>query len=260
MAPVDYRKQTTLITGASAGIGREFARALAARGSDLVLVARRKDRLEELAAELSVRTTVIPFDLSEPAAGERLSAEVAARGLSVTSVINNAGFGSHGPFHTLDPRRLRDEVAVNVAAVADISRAFVERLRSAGVGVLVNVGSLGSYQPGPGMAQYAATKAFVLSLTEALWYESRGTGLRVLSLAPGLTRTEFFDVVGTDSMARYGRFETPQQVVAYGLKALDRRNPPPSVQSGVTNRVAIRATRLLTRRRVVMIGGLADRR
>ncbi|GAA2588108.1 SDR family oxidoreductase [Winogradskya consettensis] len=257
MTPVDYRNQTTLITGASAGIGREFARALARRGSGLALVARRRGRLDTLAAELEVPTTVIPFDLSEPAAGERLAAEIAGRGLSVTSVINNAGFGSYGNFHELDPGRLRDEIAVNVAAVADITRAFLPTLRAAGTGVLVNIASLGSYQAGPHMAQYAATKAFVLSLTEAVWQESIGTGLRVLSLAPGLTRTEFFDVVGNDSMTRFGRFQTPEQVVAYGLSVLDRRNPPPSVISGLPNRITANAGRLLTRRRIVLIGGVA---
>ncbi|MGV9245507.1 SDR family NAD(P)-dependent oxidoreductase [Streptomyces sp. NPDC003710] len=120
-------------------------------------------------------------------------------GLSVTSVINNAGFATFGPFHQADPDRLRREISVDVTAVADISRAFIEQLRTAGRGVLVNVASMAAYQPNPRMALYGATKAFVLSLTEALWEESRGTGLRVLALSPGATQTEFFDVVGTTS-------------------------------------------------------------
>lgn len=251
MTPVDHRSQTTLITGASSGIGREFARALAARGSSLVLVARRRDRLEELAASLAVPVTVLPLDLTEAGAGARLAAATERLGVRVTSVVNNAGFGTQGPFHTEDPAVQRDMIAVNIAALTDISRAFVAPLRAAGTGFLVNVASLASYQPGPNMAVYAATKAYVRSFTEALWQESRGTGLRVLSLAPGLTRTEFFDVVGNDSLLRGSTgtgVQTPRQVVDYGLRVLDRRDPPPSAQSGLINRATGLLTRYLPRR------------
>ncbi|HZX37735.1 MAG TPA: SDR family NAD(P)-dependent oxidoreductase, partial [Streptomyces sp.] len=121
MNAVDYRGQTTLITGASAGIGTEFARRLAQRGSHVILVARRQERLDKLAAELTaahgVQATVIPLDLSLPAAGQTLAEEVARRGLTVTSVVNNAGFGTFGPFHREDPQRLREEISVDVAGV-----------------------------------------------------------------------------------------------------------------------------------------------
>jgi uncharacterized protein len=256
MTAVDYRNQTTLITGASSGIGTEFARRIAARGSDVVLVARRRDRLEKLAAELDVKATVIPLDLSRPDAGQALSEEVADRGLRITSLINNAGFGTHGPFHSEDPQRLTEELNVNIASLVGISRAFIEPLRSAGTGVLVNVASLAAYQSSPNMAVYAATKAFVLSFTEALWGEARGTGLRVLALSPGLTRTEFFDVVGTDVMAQRATFQTPGEVAGFGLRVLDRRNPPPSAVSGRLNRVLSTGSRLLTRRRTVVVSGL----
>src|SRR5436190_820567 len=131
MTPVDYRGQTTLLTGASAGIGAEFARHLAARGSDLVLVARREDRLRALAAELetglepgqkSVRVTVIPADLSRAGAGAELAAEVRSRGLRVTSLVNNAGFGTFGYFHEEDAARLAEEIAVDVTAVVELTR------------------------------------------------------------------------------------------------------------------------------------------
>jgi uncharacterized protein len=201
-SPVDYRGQTTLITGASSGIGAEFAHQLAERGSDLILVARRLDRLESLAEKLSqrfgVRVEAIALDLSQPAVGAILAAEVERRGLHVTSLINNAGFGTYGRFHEEDAERVRKEIALDVSTLVDISHAFIGALRS-GTGFLMNVASNAAYQPTPNMAVYGAAKAFVLSFTEALWYESRGTGLRLLALSPGATSTEFFDVIGTDA-------------------------------------------------------------
>lgn len=263
MKSLDFRGQTTLITGASSGIGAAFARELAARGSHVVLVARRADRLARLADELTtgagVRATPIPQDLSLPDAGQRLAEEVARMGLSVTSLINNAGFGTAGMFHSEDPKRIQQEVAVNVASVIDISRAFIEPLRAIGAGVLVNVASVAAYQPIPKMAVYAASKAFLLSFTEALWYESRGTGLRVMLLSPGATRTEFNDVLGTEQLTRGAPVETPGQVVATALRALNRRNPPPSVVSGRLNRLSSQSARLLSRRRVVLAAGFATR-
>lgn len=258
MTAVDYRTQTTLITGASAGIGEEFARRLAARGSDLVLVARRADRLEKLAADLEaahrVRVTAVPMDLSAPAAGARLKDETDRRGLRVTGLINNAGFGTHGLFQNEDPDRLRDEIAVNIAALVDITRAYIDGLRAAGTGVLVNVASTAGYQPIPKMATYSATKAFVLNFTEALWYESRGNGLRVTCLSPGATDTEFFDVVGANTDGGTPR-QSAAEVVTTALAALDRRTPPPSVVSGRFNRVLTSASRLLPRRGTLLVAG-----
>ncbi|WP_030858196.1 SDR family NAD(P)-dependent oxidoreductase [Streptomyces sp. NRRL F-2747] len=259
MNAVDYRGRTTLITGASSGLGAEFARQLAARGSDLVLVARREDRLKALAAQLSAAhgVTVEPLamDLAVDGCGELLAAEVERRGITVSSVVNNAGFGTYGLFHEEDPQRVRQEVALDVTAVVDISRAFIGPLRSRGEGVLVNLASAAAYQPVPNMAVYGATKAFVLSFTEALWQESRGTGLRVMALSPGATKTEFFDVVGTEDAAAGGRMQTSEEVVRTALKALDRRNPPPSVVSGAMNRIMALGGRFASRRTVVRIVG-----
>lgn len=258
MTAVDYRGQTALITGASSGIGAEFARALAGRGSDVVLVARRLDRLEGLADELAathgVRAAAVPLDLSLPAAGRTLLAEVERRGLAVTSLVNNAAFGTFGPFHAEDSGRIREEIDVNVASVVDISRAFIGRLREEGNGVLVNVASMAGYAPIPNMAVYGATKAFVLSFTEALWQESLGTGLRVMTLSPGATRTEFNEVVGTEE-ATGGALsvQTPRQVVETALRALDGRNPPPSVVSGRLNRATVLLGRILSRRRTLQL-------
>ncbi|GAB2485487.1 SDR family oxidoreductase [Promicromonospora xylanilytica] len=257
MAHIDFTAQTTVVTGASSGIGAAFARALAARGSDVVLVARRLDRLQDLASELErdhgVRATPIALDLSEPGVGQALAREVAAHGLTVTGLVNNAGFGTDGPFHEEDPDRLRDEIAVDVASLVDISRAFIEPLRQSGRGILVNVASMAAYLPGPDMAVYSAAKAFVLSFTEALWYESRSSGLRVLSLAPGLTRTEFFDDLAGG--AYQGSYQTPEQVVETGLRSLDRGNRRPSVVSGRGNAFAAGLGRFFTRRAAVVLSG-----
>lgn len=248
--------QTIIITGASSGIGAAFARELARRGSDLVLVARRLDRLEALAAELEsatgVRATPVALDLSVPRAGRVLAADLASRGISVTGLVNNAGFGTDGPFHEEDPDRLVDEINVDIANLVDLTRAFIEQLRAAPSGLLVNVASMASYMPAPGMAVYAAAKTFVLHFTEALWYESRDTGLRVLSLAPGLTRTEFFDDLAG---GRYsGSYESPEQVVATAVRALERGRGP-SVQSGWRNAVTVALPRFLSRRRLLLVAG-----
>ena len=256
MSAIDFTQQTTIVTGASSGIGAAFARELARRGSHVVLVARRIDRLQALAAELEtdhgIVATVIGLDLGSPGAGRALAAEVAARGLTVTGLVNNAGFGTQGPFHEEDPARLTEEITVDVSSLVDISRAFIQPLRDSARGILVNVASLAAYTPSPGMAVYAACKAFVLSFTEALWQESRGTGLRVLCLSPGLTRTEFFDALGT--AAYNGSYQTPEQVVQTAMRALDRGRRP-SVQSGRLNAVAAALPRLLTRRRAVIVSG-----
>ena len=254
MKPVDYKNQTILVTGASSGIGAAFARELAGRGAHLVLVARRVDRLETLAAELrsahGIRATVIGLDLGLPAAGRALKEKTDAAGLVVTGVVNNAGFGTDGPFHDENPATLAQEIAVDITTLVDISRAYIEPLRSAGNGILVNVASVAGHQPIPGMAVYSASKAFVLNFTEALWHESRATGLRVLALSPGLTTTEFFDVL--DSEQYKGRYQTPEQVVQTALTALDR-NRRPSITSGRINALTASASRLLTRKRTVMV-------
>jgi len=257
MTAIDFTHQTTIVTGASSGIGTAFARELARRGSDVVLVARRLDRLQTLASELEagfgIRATAIALDLSVPGAGRRLADEVADRGLSITGLVNNAGFGTDGAFHDEDPARLTDEINVDVANLVDITRAFIEPLRAAGTGVLVNVASLAAYVPSPGMAVYSACKAFVLSFTEALWFESRDTGLRVLCLSPGLTRTEFFDAL--DGGAYNGNYQTPEQVVATAMRELDRGGRRPSVQSGRMNAVASALPRFLTRKRATIVSG-----
>lgn len=263
MNAIDYRSQTVLVTGASAGIGAEFARQLAARGANVVLVARRQERLTALAAELATRhrveATALALDLTTPDVGGLLDRELQRRGIEVTSIVNNAGFGTHGLFHTEDPDRLAAEIALNVTSVVQISRTFIERLRRRGDGFLVNVASVAAYQPDPTMAVYGATKAFVLSFTEALWYESRNTGLRVLTLLPGATDTEFFAVAGEAADGGTRRMPATK-VVRTALTALDRRNPPPSVVAGWGNRIATDVFgRLLSRRQATVLAGILMR-
>jgi short-subunit dehydrogenase len=254
MSRIDHRSQTTLVTGASSGIGTAFARELARRGSGLVLVARRAERLEALAAELTaahgVEVEVLPADLSRPGAAEEVHAEVGRRGIGVTALINNAGFGDSGRVHEQDPARLQDMVTLNVGTLVGLSRAFLPALRETD-GYLVNLASVAAYQPIPDLAVYAATKAFVLSFTEALWHEARGTRLRVLCLSPGLTGTEFLDVAGEGAAGGRTSMQTPEQVVDTALRALDRRRVPPSVVSGRQNALTTNLHRFLPRRATV---------
>ena len=262
MNPIDYRNQTIIVTGASSGLGEEFARQLAGRGSSLVLVARRADRLERLAEELTrthgVTVTVVARDLGQPDAGRTLRAELESRGIHATGLVNNAGFGTHNAFPDEDPERLQDMVALNVGALVDLSRAYFEPLTSAETGVLINVSSLLGFQPTPYMSAYGATKAFVLNFTEGLWEEARGTRLRVLAVCPGAMDTEFFDAAGSQT-ADYGTKRlTPEAVVSTALATLDRRSAPPSV---ITNgRSLALVTKLLPRRQAVQLMGRFARR
>ncbi|MDH6279859.1 SDR family NAD(P)-dependent oxidoreductase [Prescottella agglutinans] len=254
---IDVSGTTALITGASAGLGAEFANRFARRGANLVLVARRADRLEKLATELraahGVTVTVLPADLATPGVGATLRKELASRGITVTSLVNNAGFGTHGAFADENLERVTSEIQLNISTLVELTHTFLPDLL-AGRGALVNVASTASFQPTPGMAVYGASKAFVLNFTEALWAEARGTGLTVLALCPGPTRTEFFDVVGSEDAA-VGRMQTAIQVVDNAFRTLDRRNAPPTVVSGLPNWVSSISTRFTTRRLGALISG-----
>ncbi|GGJ37381.1 UNVERIFIED_ORG: short-subunit dehydrogenase [Paenarthrobacter nicotinovorans] len=257
---MSYSGTTALITGASSGLGAEFAQRFAARGSNLVLVARRVDRLEDLAQQLrsehGITVTVLPMDLGHAGVGRELLNELTTRGITVDTLINNAGFGTQSPLVEEDPDVIAAEIALNVSALVDITRAFMPGMVSSGKGALVNVASTAAFQPIPGMAVYGATKAFVLSFTEAVAHETKNSGLNVLALCPGATRTEFFDVLGSDSAA-VGRMQTSAQVVDTALKALDRKGTPGSVVSGWTNRVAAGIAQRLPRAVTVAIAARA---
>ncbi|MEY9836256.1 SDR family NAD(P)-dependent oxidoreductase [Streptacidiphilus sp. EB103A] len=244
----DFTAQRALVTGASSGIGEAFAVELAGLGADLVLVARSHDRLDALAERLEresgVSVEVIACDLAAPGAGERLAAEVAGRGLRIDVLVNNAGFAMHGLFPYADPARVAEQIALNTAAVADLTGRFLPAMVERRHGAVVNISSTAGFQPLPYMAVYGATKAFVLSFSEALWAEVRPMGVDVLALCPGATQTSFFDVVGAEE-ASFGRRQTSQQVVRAGLRALAKRRP--SVVSGTANSALAKLPRLLTR-------------
>lgn len=244
----------TLVTGASSGIGAAFARALAARGSDLVLVARREDRLHALAEELrssyGITAEVVPADLSRSGIGP----ELRERTGPVDMLVNNAGFATHGMLADSDHARLEDEIHVDVRALVSLTRAYLPDQLAAGRGAVVNIASTASFQPIPGMAVYGAAKAFVRSFTEAVWHEARPHGVKVLSVSPGATSTEFFDVVGTTSAA-VGRFQTPEDVVETAMRALDARRTPPGVVSGRANAMTAAMTRFLPRRMLINLSG-----
>ena len=242
------RKSRALVTGASSGIGEAFAEALAARGCDLVLVARRQDRLDELAKRLEhvyrISCTTIALDLAEPHPGARLRAVVDG---DVDLLINAAGFATQGPFIEGDAHDFSRVLAVDVAAVVDLCRAFLPEMIQRRRGAIMNVSSTTAYQPVPSLAVYAAAKAFVLSFSQSLWYEARQHGVTVFSFAPGPTHTEFFDVIG-DNATAVGRMQSADQVAAAGLRALDRRFTPPSAVSGVSNTITAALARLVPRR------------
>jgi short-subunit dehydrogenase len=247
------KRPTALITGASSGIGAVFAREFAARGYDLVIAARRTDRLDELAAEITASTgaavKVVASDLSVPNAATKLAKAVGSTPVDV--LVNNAGWGSIGAFSDEDLSSMADEINVNIIALTQLSRLFVGPMIERGRGAIVNIASTAAYQPVPNMSVYAATKAYVLSFTEGLWGELQGTGVTALAVSPGGTATEFFDVAGGRAMA--GGLMTPEQVVATTLSALDASSPAPSVIVGTRNRVLAVAGRFVPKRQLIAV-------
>jgi short-subunit dehydrogenase len=191
-----------LVTGASSGLGLEFAKLFAQDKHDLVVVARRRDRLDaltkELAAAHGIKTHVLTADLMEPNAWRTVVDEIGKLGLEIEFLVNNAGFATTGPFTELDAGKEIGEVHVNMTTVAGLSRTFLPQMVKRGHGRVLNVGSTAGFQPGPFMATYYATKAFVNSFSEALWFEFKGTGVTVTVLCPGATATEFSQVAGND--------------------------------------------------------------
>ena len=242
----------TLITGASAGLGAEFARQLSKRGQRLVLAARRKDRLDSLAAELGNARSVA-IDLSEPGAAARLIADVEAADEHVDTLVNNSGFGLWGRFARLDQVRQREMLDLNCGALTDLCAAVVPGMIERRSGAILNVASTAAFQPGPGMAVYFATKAYVLSFTEALHEELKPHGIRVTALCPGPTRTEFGDVAGLGGSVLFNRVAMDSgPVVRAGLEGLERNRAV--VVPGITNKIGAQSTRLAPRalvRRIV---------
>jgi hypothetical protein len=243
----------TLITGASAGLGAEFARQCATRGDELVLVARRHERLEALATEIGSRVHVIPADLEEPDAPSRLITEVEALGLTVQTLINNAGFGLIGRFADLPRDRQLAMIDLNMRSLTALAHLVLPGMRARGEGGILNVASTAAFQPGPGFGVYFATKAYVLSFTEALHQELKGSGIKVSALCPGPTRTEFGQVAGIGGSGRFDRLSADAaSVVSAGLKGLDANKAV--VVPGLMNKVTAGSGRMVPRplmRRIV---------
>lgn len=246
-------KPVTLITGASAGLGAEFARQCRARGEALVLVARRLDRLEALKAELGGDDIhIFAADLALPGAPADLLARIETLGLTVETLINNAGFGLGGDVATADADRLTGMIDLNVRALTELTRAVLPAMLARGKGGVLNVASVAAFQPGPHMAVYYATKAYVLSFTEALHQELKGTGVRVSTLCPGATQTEFFDVAEVKGLLPSLAVPAPGVVTA-GLKGLAKGKA--IVIPGVSNKIFAQGSRFLPRASIRRIVG-----
>lgn len=248
----------TLITGASAGLGTEYARQFAARGDDLVLVARREQALQTLADDLraahGVTVTVIAQDLAQPEAAAELHSRTEELGIDVDVLVNNAGFGTHGDVSDADPGRLAEEITLNCSTLVGLTARYLPSMRASGRGTIINIASTAAFQPVPHMAVYGATKAFVLSFSEALWAEEKRHGIRVLAVCPGATATEFFDVAGES--AAVGIKRSAKQVVDHTMRELSGSKPSfvDGVLNGFTARVLIR---LVPRRLATVITGVA---
>jgi len=215
----------TLITGASAGLGEGFARALAAKGENLILTARRADRLEALAAELrakyGIQVHLFPADLAQREGPAQLLAAIAAAGLTIDQLINNAGYGVQGAFADGDDAAQLGMIDLNCRALVALTHGVLPQMIARRTGGVLNVASTAAFQPGPWLAVYYATKAFVLSFSEAIHEEVKQHGVRVAALCPGPTRTEFADVAGMGESALFKRFASDADaVVQDGLKAL----------------------------------------
>ena len=244
-----------LVTGASAGIGKAIARELAARGHNLILVARRKPKLQELAEELAdrygVRAETVACDLAKPASRSRLRGQVTRIGLDVSILVNNAGFATGGPFHQSDPERELQQVRLLVEAVVALTSTFAPGMAQRRAGAILNVASTAGMQPMPFSAGYSAAKAYVIAFSESLHYELRGKGITVTALAPGPVRTDFWEIAKWET-ASGGSFEdavpspamiTAEQAASAAVEGLEagRRVVVP----GLPMRAAMEASRFV---------------
>lgn len=240
-----------LITGASSGIGRELAKLYAADSYDIVLVARRLELLNALATELQaiqpIQVHTIAADLGQHQAGKLLVSDLESRGIQVDALVNNAGFGLLGPFSEADQAKMLEMVQLNVTTLVELTGLLLPGMVQRGHGHVLNVASTAAFQPGPLMAVYYATKAFVLSFSEAIAEELRGSGVTVTALCPGPTRTGFGEVAG---MQKTGLFDGPNvldtaSVAQAGYRAAQRGQF--SVVPGFLNRLLVFSVRLMPR-------------
>lgn len=245
--------QWALVTGASTGLGAEFARQLAARGMHLVLTARRMDLMEALANELhtthGTHCEIISADLSEPGEARRVLEAIHAKGIVIELLVNNAGFGIVGEVYHADVDRILELIRLNVSALTELTYRVLPGMLERGHGAIVNLSSLSAFQPVAYMGVYAASKAFVLHLSESLHCELKGRGITVTAVCPGVTRTNFFDVAGAPGWLQKHASHSVEEVVKVGLRALERRRQ--YVVPGWRNYLLTLLVRIGSRRRVV---------
>jgi len=248
-----YADHWALITGASSGIGAEFARQLAARGMHLVLTARREQLLTNLAAELhqahGTKTEIIIADLSNLEEPARLLEEVTRRGLTIELLVNNAGFGQVSEIEKTDLARVLEMVRVNISALTELTYRVLPQMLARGHGGIINVASVAAFQPVGYMGAYAASKAYVLHFSEALWAEARERGVTITTLCPGTTRTDFFNISGVPGWLERHSAQDVRPVVRSALKALEKRRQ--YVVSGWKNYILALLVRIATRATVV---------
>jgi len=243
------RNRHALVTGASSGLGADFARELAGRGSHLTLVARRQELLESLRDELvgrhGVEVVTVPLDLTLPDAPETLHARTEGAGRPVDVLVNNAGFGLYGRFAEILWERERSMLHLDVVVPVHLTKLFLPGMLARDFGFVLNVASIGAYQPSPLYASYSAAKSFVLNFTEALSYELRGSKVRATALSPGITATGFLEVSG-QTATRYQRMAMMQSrdVVRIGIDGMQKGRP--SLVPGGLNALSAWSNRLMT--------------
>src|ERR1700738_1871141 len=253
----NWRGKWALITGASAGIGVALARELAAGGANLVLTARRQERLEELARELTakhkIKTSIFAADLADPSVPEKIYSFTRAQGISTELLVNNAGFGAYGELPSIEVKRLLDMVQGNCAAVVHLTHLYLPEMVARRSGDVLILSSTAAFQAVPYISTYAATKAFDLLFAEGLAEEMKPHGIRVCALCPGPTESEFHDIAGQSGLASMRKRESAEKVARTGLAALAAGKS--SVISGLRDFVGALSQRFVPRRLVTRIAG-----
>ena len=249
-----------LITGASSGIGAVFAQELAKQNKNLVLVARSEDKLQQIAEKLQakyqVEIQVIKQDLTEADAVNKIFTKLESQQINIDFLINNAGFGDYGSFNQSKWETQQRMIQLNILALVELTHKYLPIMISNNYGRIINVASTAAFLPMPYLSVYAATKAFVLNFTEAVWAENQNTGVKILALCPGPTKTEFFNAAGWErfstNSSEYKNTDEPAEVVKTALKALEKENSY-SVPGRFLNQVTTNMSRFLPRKMIAKI-------